>query len=288
MNRFIAKISFISTILSGLLFTSVAISSGTEKSNEKGNGVSAEKTTEKTVEKTAEKTTEKGSEKEGAANEAKHASTEPGAEHGKEKEEEKDPKLDASNPDACLVDQTALEDLKKRRSELEKKNKELAERETELKSRERAVEEQIKKMEEVRDQITKGDDLKKKENQEKIAKIVETIESMSPKAAANLIASIDETLAIAAITQVSTPKLAKMMNIMEPARAFRLTELLAGVTRAKRPTSPVVKTDVAAVTKAERGGEIENANNTESKTKGKGSSSGREPASNAGREKPGK
>lgn len=196
-----------------------------------------------------------------------------------------------SNSDACLVDQTALEDLKKRRSEFEKKSKELAERETELKARERAVEEQIKKLEEVRDQITKGDDLKKKENQEKIAKIVETIESMSPKAAANLLASIDEPLAVAAITQVSTPKLAKLMNIMEPARAFRLTELLAGVTRAKRPTSPAVKTDVAAVTKAsvprelsEKGGEIENANNTESKTNAKN----REPASNGGRDKSGK
>lgn len=277
MKRSAVKNSFFPLIFAGLLFTGVGASSGADKETSPTAAASAT---------SLENSKEEKKESDKKADEQANA----GKETSKETKEEVTAN-DASNPDACLVDQTALEDLKKRRAELEKKNKELVERENELKSRERAVEEQIKKMEEVRDQITQGDNLKKKENQEKIAKIVETIESMSPKAAALLIASIDEPLAIAAITQVSTPKLAKMMNIMEPARAFRLTELLAGVTRAKRPTSPVVKIDVAAVTKAEKGGEIDNANNTESKTNTKGSSSGeksREPASNAGREKPGK
>ncbi|MGZ6369642.1 MAG: hypothetical protein ACXWPM_02795, partial [Bdellovibrionota bacterium] len=65
--------------------------------------------------------------------------------------------------------------------------------------------------------------------------------------------------------RMDTTKLAKVMNIMEPSRSARLTELLAGVARARRivpPITPAVNTtsnDVA--NPSAKGGERDNGQN---------------------------
>ncbi|NDD93403.1 hypothetical protein EBZ37_15145 [bacterium] len=51
---------------------------------------------------------------------------------------------------------------------------------------------------------------------------------MTPKAASQLIATTDERLAVEAMSRMATPKLSKIMNIMEPKRSVRLMELLSG------------------------------------------------------------
>lgn len=136
----------------------------------------------------------------------------------------------AVSPDgACVAGNAALEDLRRQRERLAERERELAAKENELKALERAVQEQFAKLDETRGAIARMEGLKKKENEEKVAKVVETIETMSPKSAAQMLAGLDDALAVTAMQRMSTPKLAKIMNLMEPGRSSRLTELLAGV-----------------------------------------------------------
>jgi flagellar motility protein MotE (MotC chaperone) len=144
---------------------------------------------------------------------------------------------DPQAPGACLVDSAAIEDIRKRREELDARAKELAARETELAAKERALGEELRKLEVVRDEIGRAEGTQKAQNEEKIAKLVETFQSMSPKAAAGVLASVDEGLAVAAMERIETPRLAKIMNVMEPGRVSRLTELLAGIIKARKSQS---------------------------------------------------
>lgn len=135
-----------------------------------------------------------------------------------------------SDREACLT-QSAIDDLRSAREKVEQKEKELAARELELKALETAAQEELQKLQQARADILKMDELRKKENEGKVAKIVATVETMSPKSAAQLIAALDEPLATIAIQKMDTVKLAKIMNVMEPGKSSRLTELLAGVNR---------------------------------------------------------
>lgn len=158
---------------------------------------------------------------------------------------------------SCLVDPSAVADLQKERDAIQEKEKTLAAKEAELKAREQALSDEMKKLDETRAQIAASETQKKLELGEKVAKIVETLQTMSPKAASQLLATLDENLAVAAMNQMDTAKLAKMLNLMEPAKSSRLTELLAGVARSK---DRVVAT-ISDVNSTRKGGEKNDSNN---------------------------
>jgi len=136
--------------------------------------------------------------------------------------------------DGSLPSPTAIADVKKQREMLGRREKELESREEELKKKEQAIASELAKLEELRNGISRLDETRRKENEEKVAKLVETLETMSPKAASQLIAGIDEALAVSAITKMTTPKLAKIMNIMDPTKSSRLTELMSGVITSRK------------------------------------------------------
>lgn len=143
----------------------------------------------------------------------------------------------AARSGACLVDPASIEDLRKRREDIDAKAKEIAAREAELKSRERALGEELAKLEAVRSEIDKGRGVIKKQEEEKLAKVVETLETMSPKSAAQLMATLDDGLAVTAMQRLATAKLAKIMNLLDPERAAQLTEALTGVKGARKDTA---------------------------------------------------
>ncbi len=138
------------------------------------------------------------------------------------------PKEASSEPGASCLPAQALSDLSKRRTALEKRESDLQIREQELSSREKAIAEQIQKLESMRQDIAKVDSENLKEFEVKITRTVELLESMNPKAASALVSSTDERLAVEAMARMSTAKLSKIMNVMEPKRSVRLMELLAG------------------------------------------------------------
>jgi flagellar motility protein MotE (MotC chaperone) len=166
----------------------------------------------------------------------------------------------AAEPGAksTLPPSSAVDELRRQRDAIDLKQKELASKELELKARERALDEELKKLKDTRDEISKIDDSRKKENEEKVAKFVETLETMSPKASSQLLGSIDESLSVAAIARMSTAKLAKIMNVMDPAKSSKLTELMAGVVRARNPAASAVAPRPESKSVA-KGGEKQNA-----------------------------
>lgn len=167
-------------------------------------------------------------------------------------------RLGTKEGEGCIANAAAIEDLRLRREEIEAKQKELTTKEAELKAREKALEDQIKSLEQIRDDIAKTDAARKKENEEKVTKLVETFETMSPKAAAQLLSNVEESLAVAAIARISTQRLAKIMNVMEPGRSSRLAEILAGVVRARNTLS---RDKAEATASSTKGGEKNDGQN---------------------------
>jgi len=151
------------------------------------------------------------------------------------------------NGEACVTG-SALEDLSAARERLAVKEKELAQKEAELKAFETAIKKEFARIEQARQDLAGVETLKKKENEEKVAKIVETLETMSPKASAQLIATLDDALAVTALQRMATPKLAKVMNLLDPGRSSRLTELMAGVVRVR--SNETASRDVAGLPKS--------------------------------------
>lgn len=198
--------------------------------------------------------------------------------------EHSEPKKDKKNANTCLVSESALEDLKKAREEIETQKKDITRRETELKAKEQALSEELKKFGQFRDSITKSQESKKQEDGEKVAKLIETISTMSPKPAAKLLATLEDDLAVSVMSQLDTQRLAKVMNLMDPQKSSQLSEMLAGVTRAKnRP--PIIRAvassiDDAAVTNSEqKGGEKKDANHEQSHDARLNRASGKQPES---------
>jgi flagellar motility protein MotE (MotC chaperone) len=175
------------------------------------------------------------------------------------------PKKEAAttlSANACLSDPVVLDELNKKRLEMEARQKDLQSKEAELKARETAINDELKKLQDMRDEIAKLDDSHRQANQEKVGKVVETLSSMSPKASAQFLTTLDDALAVAAISQMDTVKLAKIMNTIDPKRGAKLTELLAGVVRAQTVTTSPAQTVSSAQVALKKGG---NANDTGNK-----------------------
>ncbi|MGZ3707780.1 MAG: MotE family protein, partial [Bdellovibrionota bacterium] len=102
-----------------------------------------------------------------------------------------------SKEEGCLTDPLAIEDLHKKSDELDARSKEFVAKDAELKAREKALEEELARLHSIRDEIAKIDDARKKENDERVSKIVTTVETMSPKAASQLLGTLEDSLAVA-------------------------------------------------------------------------------------------
>lgn len=137
----------------------------------------------------------------------------------------------ASGP--IIATEAAIEDIRKAREEIETKQRELAAKEADLKAKEQALSEEIKKLGQLRDLITKTQAAQKKESEEKVGRLVETLLAMSAKAASRLLGSLDENLAVAVMSQMETQRLGKILNVMETRKSAHLSELMAGILRKK-------------------------------------------------------
>lgn len=162
----------------------------------------------------------------------------------------------------CLTDEASIADVQELKKELAKREADLKRREDEVAAKEAAVAEELKKLDVVRDEIKSAQALGDAKSEEKVGKLVETFESMSPKAAAAIVASVDERLAVEAMARLSSAKLGKILAAMEPAKSVPLAEKLAGVVRAKRNTASI---GAAETTNRVKGGE-ENGNLKQSST----------------------
>jgi flagellar motility protein MotE (MotC chaperone) len=159
----------------------------------------------------------------------------PGKEAGSRKKKRKPAAVEEAPQ--CLTDENAIADIKRRHEELDLRQREIDSRATELELKEKALGEQLAKIEAVRADIQKTEELRSKEQGAKVGKVVDTFETMTPKSVSAMLAAMDETLAVEAMNRMTTPKLAKVLNLMEPVKSSRLTELLVGM-RARSAASP--------------------------------------------------
>ena len=127
-----------------------------------------------------------------------------------------------------VVSVEMTEEFQKRRADLDQREHGLKQREDELKKRETALQEEMQKLSGIRNDIQSLSGDQKKKQEERVAKLVETFERMSPKAASEMLVKMEPTLSVSAMQALSTEKLAKILNVMDAAQASQLSELMAG------------------------------------------------------------
>ena len=76
----------------------------------------------------------------------------------------------------------------------------MAQKESELKSREAAIEEELKRLEDMKASIVLDRTASNAQSEERMSKLVETLENMSPKKASEVLQTVDEKLAVIAMT----------------------------------------------------------------------------------------
>lgn len=134
-----------------------------------------------------------------------------------------DKKIDQSR---CIASPEVISDLKQQREELDKKEADLKKREEEFIKKEKSLQDELNKLEEVKKEFLGIKQQFDQKKEEQLAKFVETLERMSPKATAKVLGKVDERLAVQVMTRISTEKLAKVMNVMPTEKSSRLSELL--------------------------------------------------------------
>jgi flagellar motility protein MotE (MotC chaperone) len=121
-----------------------------------------------------------------------------------------------------------LNKLRERKISLDLREKELGELEEELHKQKEEIEARIRRLEELRGQISTILKERVEVDQEKVAKLVETYSNMKPKQAAEILGGIDEDLAVDILAKMKKKNAAEIMNLLEAGKARSLSERYAG------------------------------------------------------------
>lgn len=134
----------------------------------------------------------------------------------------------SASDSVCLGSTQVINELKAKQKQLDDREKELGKQTEELKTKEQILLEEFGKLTKLREEVQSLQLANKKMSEESILRMVDTVEKMSPKAAAQLLTKVNEPLAVETIARISTVKLAKVLSSMDVAKASSLTE---GLTR---------------------------------------------------------
>lgn len=142
-------------------------------------------------------------------------------------------KGEASTKEGAPVEEdlSQYKKLRERKATLDLREKELNELEEELHKQKQEIEARIRKLEELRGQISTVLKERVEIDQEKVNKLVETYSNMKPKQAAEIIAGIDEDLAVEVLGKMKKKNAAEVMNLLEASKARSLSEKYAGYKR---------------------------------------------------------
>lgn len=119
-------------------------------------------------------------------------------------------------------------ELESKRQALVAKEREIEEREKGIKERERELDAKIAEMERMRAAVTGELEAQRKNNEERVVKMVGVFEAMTPKSAAAVFETLDEWLAVDVLKRMDLKRVAKIMNIMDKSRSAKLSELMTG------------------------------------------------------------
>ena len=156
---------------------------------------------------------------------AKEKPGESGAEAlAKEPEKPSDPN-DISTMSGSEV--ALLQKLVSRREELESQSRKLETRETLLTAAEKRVEERITKLKEIESSVAALIERFDKQEEERLAKLVQVYESMKPKSAAAIFDQLDMPVLLSVAKRMDEAKMAEVLSKMSPDAAKRLTMEMA-------------------------------------------------------------
>lgn len=146
---------------------------------------------------------------------------------------EKDVSVEKLSPAAsvaaseCLASEEVIRDLEAREKKIKQKEESLAEKEKELAAQQLAIKEELNKLEQRQGEIQSARSKELAANEEKVSKLIETLESMSPKAAAGVLGGVDEELAVVALSRLTSVKAGKILSNLKNDKSSRLSELMA-------------------------------------------------------------
>lgn len=127
--------------------------------------------------------------------------------------------------------EAVAQELENKRLAIEDRERTVEDRELRLKEREKELDKKIKEMEHLREVVSGELEGQRKNNEERVVKLVAVFETMTPKSAASVFETLDDWLAVEALKKMDVKRVAKIMNIMEKTRSAKLSEMLTGYYR---------------------------------------------------------
>lgn len=134
---------------------------------------------------------------------------------------------ESDNSGKCLASEEIIKDIEEREESVKQKETAISEREKDVEAQKIALKEEVAKLEAMRAEIqgVRGKEIAA--NEEKINKLIETFETMSPKAAAAVLAKVDEELAVTTLSRLSNVKAGKILSQLDPVKSSKLSEMIA-------------------------------------------------------------
>jgi len=121
-----------------------------------------------------------------------------------------------------------IEYLEQRKKTLDDKEKTLSELEEKLQEEKLALEKKVQDLEAARREIASKLESRVQEDEERLKKLVDMYSNMKPQSAAQVIATLDEELAIGVLKRMKKQDAGNVLNFMNPEKAKKLSEKYAG------------------------------------------------------------
>ena len=134
----------------------------------------------------------------------------------------------------CLASEEVVQDLESREKKLKEREEALKEKEKEIAAQSAAVREELSKLEGRKSEIQNAKQKELARREEQVNKMIETLEGMSPKAAAQVIGGVEDELAVLALGRLTSAKAGKILANLKAEKSARLAEMMAYGGLAKR------------------------------------------------------
>lgn len=118
--------------------------------------------------------------------------------------------------------------LEQQKNKLDEREKNLNELEEKLQLEKVALEQKVQELEQARREIASKLESRVQEDEERVKKLVDIYSNMKPQSAAQVIATLDEELAIHVLKRMKKQDAGNILNFMNPEKAKKLSEKYTG------------------------------------------------------------
>ena len=123
--------------------------------------------------------------------------------------------------------------LSERKKQLDLREAELSKLEEELQKQKAELDKKLQQLETTRREIASTLKTRVEADGEKVDKLVQMYSNMKPQQAAKVIETLNEDLAVGVLDKMKKKNAADVLNVMDPKKARKLSEILAGYKRAE-------------------------------------------------------